>query len=75
MSDTTDRVFEYEGGFYARPVYRGITMDTIDEDHNLDDIFYKMLYKLCGTDSGVSGRMRIRFEVLEIDTGPWVPRK
>ena len=75
MSEVANsRVFEYEGGFYARPAYRGITMDRDEGDRDLDDVVYDMLREACGRDSGVSGVIRIRLEIVEIDKGAWVPR-
>ena len=71
MNETDNRVFEYEGRFYARPVYRGLCLDDLEGegvDSQLEDIVYRLLGDAYSKAGHASGHVRIRIEVLSVDS-------
>jgi hypothetical protein len=61
--------FRYEGRFYARPAYRGVSLDDATDPliDDLNDIVYDLVRAQYSREGAASGRVKITIEIISLD--------
>jgi hypothetical protein len=75
MTTSPNPMFHYEGRFYARPAYRGISLDDATDPliDDLDDIVYDLVRAQYSREGAASGRLKITIEITSLDTSSTSP--